>query len=166
VDPTMQKAFKYLGLGKVNTAVFVKANPTMDKILSNLKDYLCWGSPDIGMIQSFIQKRGYAVINQQLTPLTDNKMIEDQLGKHNIVCIEDIVHEITTVGPAFSIITKKWLAPFKVPTPKGGWVLQIGNGNKASHIDVDEYGVPIEHKIKHNGLHQPEEFKKIVTPMI
>ena len=41
------------------------------------------------------------------------------LGKHNIVCIEDLVHEIYTVGPAFKE-ANNFLWPFKLNTPNGG----------------------------------------------
>jgi len=42
-----------------------------------------------------------------------------QLGKHNIICIEDLVHEIYNVGPAFTKCTN-FLWPFKLNTPTGG----------------------------------------------
>ena len=35
------------------------------------------------------------------------------LGKHNIICIEDLVHEIYTVGPAFKQASN-FLWPFKL----------------------------------------------------
>ncbi len=35
------------------------------------------------------------------------------LGKHNIICIEDLVHEIFTVGPAFKQASN-FLWPFKL----------------------------------------------------
>jgi large subunit ribosomal protein L7e len=33
--------------------------------------------------------------------LTDNSIIEKELGKVGIMCIEDLIHEIATVGPHF-----------------------------------------------------------------
>ena len=41
------------------------------------------------------------------------------LGKHDIVCIEDLIHEIYTVGPAFKE-ANNFLWPFKLNTPNGG----------------------------------------------
>ena len=41
------------------------------------------------------------------------------LGKHNIICIEDLIHEIYNVGPAFTKCTN-FLWPFKLNTPTGG----------------------------------------------
>jgi len=41
------------------------------------------------------------------------------LGKHNIICIEDLVHEIMTVGPHFKE-ANNFLWPFKLKAPLGG----------------------------------------------
>ena len=41
------------------------------------------------------------------------KPILQALGKHNIICIEDLVHEIFTVGPAFKQASN-FLWPFKL----------------------------------------------------
>ena len=52
------------------------------------------------------------VAEQQLSCL-------QHLGKHNIICIEDLIHEIYNVGPAFTKCTN-FLWPFKLNTPTGG----------------------------------------------
>jgi large subunit ribosomal protein L7e len=57
------------------------------------------------------------------------------LGKFNIICIEDLIHEITTCGPAFKE-ANNFLWPFKLSCAAGGLPLkrkhyieggQIGN---------------------------------------
>lgn len=48
-------------------------------------------------------------------------MIEEKLGKLNIICIEDLIHEIVTVGPNFKEAAN-FLWPFKLNTPHGGFV--------------------------------------------
>ena len=56
-------------------------------------------------------------------PITDNAMIEDNLGektKGAVICIEDLVHQIYTVGPYFKECTK-FLWPFKMNNPVGGF---------------------------------------------
>jgi hypothetical protein len=32
--------------------------------------------------------------NKQRIPLTDNAIIEESLGSHGIVCMEDLIHEV------------------------------------------------------------------------
>ncbi len=46
-------------------------------------------------------------------------MVEEALGKHNIICVEDLIHEIMTVGPAFKQ-ANNFLWPFKLNSPRGG----------------------------------------------
>jgi 60S ribosomal protein uL30 len=47
-------------------------------------------------------------------------LIEGVLGKHNIICTEDLIHEIYTVGPNFKYASNAvW--PFKLQNPRGGW---------------------------------------------
>merc|ERR1712195_246534 len=64
-------------------------------------------------------KRGFAKINGQRVPITDNNMIEEALSektKGAIICLEDLVHEIYTVGPFFKECTK-FLWPVKMNNP-------------------------------------------------
>ena len=59
--------------------------------------------------------------NGQRIPITDNFVIERKLLKsHKLQCVEDLVHEIITVGPKFKYATN-FLWPFKLNTPTGGW---------------------------------------------
>ncbi|RWV94986.1 hypothetical protein GW17_00042428 [Ensete ventricosum] len=41
------------------------------------------------------------------------------LGKHGVICVEDLVHEIMTVGPHFKE-ANNFLWPFKLKAPLGG----------------------------------------------
>ena len=58
----------------------------------------------------------------QTTPgaLTCNPLpLPQNLGKHGIICVEDLIHEIYTVGPAFKQATN-FLWPFKLSSANGG----------------------------------------------
>ena len=52
-------------------------------------------------------------VDKSRIPLTNNGIIEQALGQHNIICIEDLIHEIYTVGPAFKQASN-FLWPFKL----------------------------------------------------
>merc|ERR1712024_4455 len=39
---------------------------------------------------------------------------------HGIICVEDMIHEIATVGPNFKYVSN-CLWPMKLNTPTGGW---------------------------------------------
>ena len=71
-------------------------------------------------------------VNRQRIPLSDNAIIQKALGKKGLICIEDLVHEIATVGPNFKSASN-FLWPFKLPNPNGGWK------NKGNHyIEVSD----------------------------
>jgi large subunit ribosomal protein L7e len=58
-------------------------------------------------------------VNKQRLPLTDNTLVEQELGKYGIICVEDLIHEIYTVGPHFKQAAN-FLWPFKLSSPKVG----------------------------------------------
>ena len=110
-------------------------------------------------MKELIYKKGFANIDKQKVPLTDNNMIEkvlldclvsypsfvtsyeerktkmfkytaqcdeflffsalQELGKFNIICLEDIVHEVANVGPHFKEVMR-FLWPFMLNKPAGG----------------------------------------------
>ena len=41
-------------------------------------------------------------------------------GQYDVICLEDLVHEIVTIGPHFKEIST-YLQLFKLNTPAGGW---------------------------------------------
>ena len=64
--------------------------------------------PNLKTVRELIYKRGYGKVNRQRIPLSNNSVIENSLGKYDILSVEDLVHEIFTVGPNFkqaSIVT-------------------------------------------------------------
>lgn len=70
-------------------------------MLKIVEPYIGYGYPSLKTVRELVYKRGYGKVNRQRIPLTDNAIIEESLGKYGIVCMEDIVHEIYTVGPNF-----------------------------------------------------------------
>ena len=52
-------------------------------------------------VRDLIYKRGFVKLDGKRTAITSNDIIEKQLGKFGIICVEDLIHEIVTVGPNF-----------------------------------------------------------------
>ncbi|XP_074556987.1 large ribosomal subunit protein uL30x-like [Curcuma longa] len=97
--------------------------------------------PNLKSVRELIYKRGYGKLNKQRIPLTDNSVIERGLGKCSILCIEDLVHEIMTVGPHFRQ-SNNFLWPFKLKAPLGGlkkkrnhYVEGGDSGNREDYIN-------------------------------
>ena len=91
-------------------------------MLKKISDYVVYGYPTTSTITTLLTKRGY--INSgddKKLALTNNADIEDRLGEMDILCVEDIVEEITTIGAHFNEVNKLlWafqLAPPSSKTP-------------------------------------------------
>jgi len=120
LHPKPRKILQLLRLRQINNAVFVKLNRATLNMLKTVEPYITFGYPNLKSVKELVYKRGHAKINKQRVGITDNSMIERELGKMGIQCVEDLVHEIFTVGPNFKY-ANRFLWPFKLTTPKGGW---------------------------------------------
>jgi len=67
-----------------------------------------------------VYKRGYGKVQGRRVPLSENAVVEASLGEKDIICVEDVVHEVVTGGDNFKAVTN-FLWPFKLNTPTGGW---------------------------------------------
>ena len=63
--------------------------------------YITWGYPNLKTVRELIYKRGYGKVNGQRIAFTDNSVIEENVGNIGLQSIEDLIHEIFTVGPNF-----------------------------------------------------------------
>lgn len=89
-------------------------------MLQIISPYVSFGYPSLSTIRNLIYKRGYARVNGQRVRITSNDIIEDHLKKFNIICVEDLIHEIYTVGDHFKEVNS-FLWPFKLNAPTGGF---------------------------------------------
>jgi len=120
IAPKPRKILQLLRLLQINNGVFVKVTKATTEMLKVVEPYIAYGYPSIKTVRDLIYKRGYGKVNKQRIPLTDNQIIEENLGKFGIICMEDLVHEIVTVGPNFKQASN-FLWPFKLSNPTGGF---------------------------------------------
>ncbi|XP_077126768.1 large ribosomal subunit protein uL30 [Ranitomeya variabilis] len=119
VSPKVRKVLQLLRLRQIFNGTFVKLNKTSINMLRLVEPYIAWGYPNLKSVKTLIYKRGYLKIKKQRIPLTQNSYIERRLGKHGIICVEDLIHEIYTVGKNFKA-ANNFLWPFKLSSPRGG----------------------------------------------
>lgn len=119
VDPKTRKILQLFRLLQINNATFVRLNAATIKMLRLVEPYVTYGYPNLKTVRELIYKRGYARVNGQRIPITSNDVIEQNLGKYGIICIEDLIHEIYTCGPHFKQ-ANSFLWTFKLSSPKGG----------------------------------------------
>ncbi|KAK6120466.1 hypothetical protein DH2020_045803 [Rehmannia glutinosa] len=117
MHPKTREILYSLRLRKIFIGVFVKANKGVMDILQKVEPYVTYGYPNVKSVKDLIYKKGVVKIGKQRVPLTDNNVVEQELGQHNIICIEDIVNEIASVGQHFKAVTN-FLCPFMLNNPE------------------------------------------------
>merc|ERR1711916_79306 len=141
VHPKVKKILRLLRLRQINNGVFVRLNAATKQMLLRVENYVAFGYPNLKSVRELIYKRGFASLNKQRIAITDNQVIENALGKHGIICMEDLVHEIYTVGPHFKE-ANRFLWPFMLNSPNGGFNKKTNHfneggdaGNREHHIN-------------------------------
>lgn len=131
----------------MNTGTFVKADSqTMDS-LKFIAPYVLVGQPSLTSIRKLFQKRARIMVpdeeqeqekttneqeagqledsesetKQKIIKLDNNQLVEDKFGNDlGLICIEDLIHEISQLSDNFNSITN-WLLPFQLNAPVNGW---------------------------------------------
>lgn len=113
-----------LRLLQINNGVFVKVTRATEQMLRLVEPYVAYGyassfiilfalynplysEPNLKSVRELIYKRGYGKVNKQRIPLSNNSVIEETLGKYDILSVEDLVHEIFTAGPNFKQVRRR-----------------------------------------------------------
>ncbi|CCE81425.1 Piso0_002081 [Millerozyma farinosa CBS 7064] len=120
IPPKPRKVMQLLRLNQINAGVFVRVTKATSELLRLAEPYIAYGYPNLSTIRQLVYKRGYGKVNKQRIALSDNSIIEANLGKYGILSIEDLIHEIYTVGPNFKQVNN-FLFPFKLSNPNGGF---------------------------------------------
>lgn len=142
VPPKPRKILQLLRLLQINNGVFIKITKATSEMIKLVEPWVAYGYPNLKSVKELIYKRGYGKIDKQRIALTDNAIIEENLGKYGIVCMEDLIHEIYTVGPNFKQASN-FLWPFKLNNPNGGfrsrkfnhWIQGGDLGNREDKIN-------------------------------
>ncbi|KAJ3262496.1 60S ribosomal protein L7 [Boothiomyces macroporosus] len=143
IAPKPRKILQLLRLTKINSGTFVRLNKATLQMLQWVSPYIAWGYPNLKNVRELVYKRGFAKVNKQRIPITDNSVIETALGQYGIICVEDLVHEIFTVGPNFKQ-ANAFLWAFHLSNPTGGFkgkkvphFIEGGeSGNREDHINA------------------------------
>ena len=120
IAPKPRKILQLMRLLQINNGIFVRLTKATTEMIRVVEPFVAYGYPSLKTVRELVYKRGHGKIDKQRIPLTDNAIIEDKLGKFGIVCMEDLIHEIYTVGPNFRQATN-FLWPFKLSNPTGGF---------------------------------------------
>ena len=128
-SPKVKKTLQLLRLRQIHNAVFVRLNKATMEMLRLVEPYIAYGYPNLKTVRELVYKRGFAKLNKQRVPLMKNEQIEKVLGKFDILSVEDLIHEIYTVGPHFKECAN-FLWPFKLSSPNGGFSKKLLHFNE------------------------------------
>jgi large subunit ribosomal protein L7e len=106
-----------LRLLSIHQGVFLKYDDATRKMLHLVEPWVVYGPAPEAVITDLLERRGHGRIDKERVPLSDNVLIEEALGKYNIVCKEDLIHEIVTVGEHFHQASQ-FLWPFTLSDSK------------------------------------------------
>jgi len=129
LSPKVKKIMELLRLRQIHNAVFVKLNVSTINMLKLVLPYIAYGYPSRSTIDLLIKKRGYARVRKQRHPINDNLIVDDNLGRIGVRCVEDVINSLWTVDENFTKVNR-FLWPFKLSSPKGGY-----RGRKRRHFN-------------------------------
>merc|ERR1712032_1705547 len=120
LSPKPKKTLQLLRLRQIGNACFIRLNKASIQMLRICDPFIAWGYPTQNTIKNMIYKRGAVKINGQRIKISNNDVVEKSMGQDGIKRIEDLVHEIYTVGENFETVNNN-LYPIKLSCPLGGW---------------------------------------------
>merc|ERR1711892_1065159 len=86
----------------IGNATFVKLNKATNMMLNIAQPYITWGYPNLKTVRELIYKRGHGkTAGGQRVAFSDNAVVEESVGNIGLQSVEDLIHEIYTVGPNF-----------------------------------------------------------------
>lgn len=119
-DKTTTDIFKSLRMWQRHNAVFLENNKENQLLLRVIEPFVVYGFPTLSTIRELLFKKGFARIDGKKTAIQSNTMVEEQLGDKGVICLEDIIHEIYTVGDNFAAVNQ-FLCAFTMSSPRDGW---------------------------------------------
>merc|ERR1712036_33080 len=120
ISPKPKKVLQLLRLRQIGNCVFVRLNKASIQMLRIADPFIAWGYPSVETIKKLVYKRGAVKVNGQRLKIKDNSEVERSVGHLGINCVEQLIHEIYTVGDNFRDANNA-LFPIKLSCPRGGW---------------------------------------------
>ncbi len=95
IPKEIQLILSKLNLKEMYNAIILFYNKENLKMIKLIESYITWGYIKKNLIEDLLRKRGSVIIGNNEPNLLENIQIENALGKYGIICLEDIIHELT-----------------------------------------------------------------------
>ena len=120
----------------------MKSDIETQKQLLIIQDYVAYGYPTKQIVNDLIRKRGFIKKDDKKLAISDNNLIEELLGAHGIICLEDLIDAALNCSRQDShfeeVRTSLWpfqLAPLQETSDKANLV-RVDNGRELKRKDV------------------------------
>ncbi|KAL3759059.1 hypothetical protein ACHAWU_008668 [Discostella pseudostelligera] len=134
----IKKTLSTLRLRRVHEGVFLPYNSSTRKMLHLVEPYVLYGVLSLETVSDLVRRRGHCKVEGKRVPLSDNNVIEQQLGEElGLICVEDLVQVLSTAGEVdgdgSAVFGKvaKFLWPFRLTSRKSKFqrnMLQLKDG--------------------------------------
>ena len=141
----VRRTLSSMRLRAIHEGVFLAYNDSTRKMLHLVEPWVVYGQPSQAVVNDLITRRGFGKVDGKRVPLSDNITIEKELGDKNIICVEDLVHEIYNVGDSFKDAAT-FLWPFRLTDSKTEFERQVLKLNDGK--DYGDKGEAINEYIK------------------
>ena len=105
-------------------ALFVSSPYCTSARLKPLDAYVAYGYISNKSCVELVHRRAFIKDGTVRKPLSDNITVEKALSQCNIICLNDLSHEIYEVGSNFEKATR-FLCPFKLSAPVGHYEKKV-----------------------------------------
>ena len=119
----VRRAMSRLRLRNKMDGVFLRYDDSTKKLLHLVEPWVIYGRPSKGVISDLVTRRGHGKVDGKRIALSDNTVIEEHLGKFDMICVEDVVHALHTVDDGFRAAAG-FLWPFRLAESKTKYELR------------------------------------------
>ena len=116
---TVRRTLSTLRLRKVHEGIFLRYTPQTRKMLHLVEPYVLYGIPGVETVADLVRRRGFCKIDGKRVQISDNNVVEENLGDIGLICVEDLIAVLTTDGDeeVFGKVSK-FLWPFRMSSRK------------------------------------------------
>uniref|UniRef100_H3A2Z0 Ribosomal protein L7 n=1 Tax=Latimeria chalumnae TaxID=7897 RepID=H3A2Z0_LATCH len=119
VSPKVRKVLQLLRLRQIFNGTFVKLNKASINMLRIAEPYIAWGMASLRRRRFLVYPIDFKTLVNERVTVSSNALVQKWTEKYGIICVEDLIHEIYTVGKNFKF-ANNFLWPFKLSSPRGG----------------------------------------------
>ena len=123
-SPEIKNELRSLGLTKKYDGVFMKLDKETISRLKAIDAYVAYGYISHSSVSELIHRRTYTQFVGSKSKISSNICVEKALGDKDLLCLNDLVHELYTVGNHFTDVLGL-LCTYRLSAPVGHYEKKI-----------------------------------------